>query len=77
MSNPATVVSSPVIKSTPIISVSPRLGATAGEGNARALPHWGQRAALLRLGALARLALAHLLSNVNVLAHQEGKAQHQ
>ena len=37
-------------------------------------PAW---AAVLRLGALARLARAHVLGDVDVLAHPEGEAPHQ
>ena len=35
------------------------------------------RAAVLRLGALARLARAHVLGDVDVLAHPEGEAAYQ
>ena len=35
------------------------------------------RAAVLCLGALARLARVHILSDVIILAHAEGQAQHQ
>ena len=36
-----------------------------------------EQAAVRRFGALARLAQVHVLSNVDALAHPEGKAQHQ
>ena len=35
------------------------------------------RAAVLRLGSLARLACAHVLGHVAILPHPEGEATHQ